>query len=127
MAEKNFTRVFSVLRSILLTYAPGMEVNADSDVEYGLQTRWRRAKDGYPGYFASVRQGKRYVSFHLMPLYGFPEMVDEISPALRKRMQGKSCFNFTRVDVELFEELETLTQRGYETFRAHGLLEGSDG
>lgn len=101
MAEKDFTRVFAELRSILKPYAPGMEVNVDTDVEYGLQTRWRRAKDGYPGYFASVRQGKR--------------------------MQGKSCFNFTRVDAELFAELETLTQRGYETFRAHGLLEGSDG
>lgn len=127
MAEKDFTPVFLQLRSILKAYESGMEVNADTDVEYGLQTRWRRAKDGYPGYFASVRQGKRYVSFHLMPLYGFPEMVDEVSPALRKRMQGKSCFNFTMVDAELFGELETLTRRGYETFRANGLLEGSDG
>lgn len=127
MAEKDFTPVFLQLRSILKAYESGMEVNADTDVEYGLQTRWRRAKDGYPGYFASVRQGKRYVSFHLMPLYGFPEMVDEVSPALRKRMQGKSCFNFTMVDAELFGELETLTRCGYETFRANGLLEGSDG
>lgn len=33
------------------------------------------------------------------------------SPALRKRMQGKSCFNFTRVDDALFFELVDLTAR----------------
>ena len=30
-------------------------------------------------------------------------------PELRRRMQGKACFNFTRVDEALFAELATLT------------------
>lgn len=127
MAEKDFPLVFAELRSVLEPYAAEMEVNADTEVEYGLQTHWRRAKDGYPGYFASIRLGKRYVSFYLMPVYGFPDLLDDISPELRKRMQGKSCFNFTRVDTELFAQLEALTRRGYETFAANGLLEGTDG
>ena len=29
-------------------------------------------------------------------------------------MQGKSCFNFTRVDEDLLAELTSLTARGYE-------------
>ena len=29
-------------------------------------------------------------------------------------MQGKSCFNFTRVDEALFAELADLTRRGYD-------------
>jgi hypothetical protein len=29
-------------------------------------------------------------------------------------MQGKSCFNFTRPDAELFAEIETLTRRCVE-------------
>ena len=31
-----------------------------------------------------------------------------MSDALRKRMQGKSCFNFTKVDDDLFHELDLL-------------------
>jgi hypothetical protein len=127
MADKDLPSVFTELRSVLEPYAAEMEVNVDTDVEYGLQTHWRRAKDGYPGYFATVKQGKRYVSFHLMPVYGFPDLLDDVSPELRKRMQGKSCFNFTTVDGELFAQLEALTRRGYETFAANGLLEGTDG
>ena len=127
MADKDFRAVFAGLRTILEPYAPEMEVNTDSDVEYGLQTHWRRAKDGYPGHFAMVKVGKRYVSYHLMPVYGFPELLDGMSDALRSRMQGKSCFNFTAVDKALFTELTTLTRRGYDVFAANGLLEGSDG
>jgi hypothetical protein len=56
-----------------------------------------------------VRKGKNYVSFHLMALYVFPEMLKSVSPALLQRMQGKSCFNFTQIDEELFAELERLT------------------
>lgn len=127
MADRDFPAVFAGLRAIVEPYAPEMEVNADTDVEYGLQTRWRRAKDGYPGHFAMVKVGKRYVSYHLMPVYGFPELQDDMSDALRSRMQGKSCFNFTAVDEALFTELATLTRRGYDAFAANGLLEGSDG
>ena len=56
-----------------------------------------------------MRKGKNYVSFHLMALYAFPEMLKSVSPALRQRMQGKACFNFTQIDDELFAELERLT------------------
>jgi hypothetical protein len=32
-------------------------------------------------------------------------------------MQGKSCFNFTKVDEGLVEELAELTRAGIERFR----------
>jgi hypothetical protein len=37
-------------------------------------------------------------------------------------MQGKSCFNFTRVDEALFDELDGLTVRGHELYAERGLL-----
>jgi hypothetical protein len=43
-------------------------------------------------------------------------MRKSLTPALRKRMQGKACFNFTTVDEELFEELRQLTAAGAEGF-----------
>ena len=69
-------------------------------------------------YFGSVRLGKAYVSFHLMPLYMTPELTDTISPALKKRMQGKTCFNFkTDPDPEAAAELKRLTEAGIELWR----------
>jgi hypothetical protein len=70
--------------------------------------------------FAGVKQQKRYVSFYLMPVYTEPVLADAVSPDLRRRMQGKSCFNFTRVDEGLFDELADLTSRGREAYAAKG-------
>ncbi len=65
--------------------------------------------------FGAVRIRTRYVSYHLMPIYGSPALLDGISPLLRRRMQGKSCFNFTKVDDALFTELAELTGRGFDS------------
>ncbi|HRE79462.1 MAG TPA: hypothetical protein PLN52_00375, partial [Opitutaceae bacterium] len=53
---------------------------------------------------------KSYVAYHLMPLYTHPELADGISAQLAQRKQGKTCFNFARVDEALFKELTRLTR-----------------
>jgi hypothetical protein len=75
--------------------------------------------EGKPwGYFAGIRHGKRYVSFYLMSIYALPDLRDALSPELRRRMQGKSCFNFTTVDESLFAELGRVTNAGFERYMA---------
>lgn len=111
--EERFDAVYARLRSILEPYASKMYVSGDSDTGYSLDT----APEGerVPAtWFGAVRRGKSYVSYYLMSIYGEPGLLDDVSPELKKRMQGKSCFNFTRVDEGLFEELTALTARGYE-------------
>jgi hypothetical protein len=73
-------------------------------------------------WFVCTRVGKAYVSFHLMPIYMSPALQREISPALKKRMQGKSCFNFKAPDQELFKELSLLTKAAYEMWKKEGLV-----
>ena len=51
-------------------------------------------------------------------------MLDDLSPSLRKRMQGKSCFNFKAPDKALFAELADLTRRGYEDYVRQGYIGG---
>jgi hypothetical protein len=63
---------------------------------------------------------KSYVSFYLMPLYVAPGLAKKISPELKQRMQGKSCFNFTAPDAQRFAELERLAAEGLEEYRARG-------
>jgi hypothetical protein len=69
--------------------------------------------EGKPwGYVAGTRLGKRYVSYYLMSVYAQPDLLASMSPELRRRMQGKSCFNFTTIDEALLAELEALTTKG---------------
>jgi hypothetical protein len=73
--------------------------------------------DGKPyGYVAGIRHGKRYVSYYLMSVYALPDLLESMSPALRRRMQGKSCFNFATVDEPLFAELGRITLTGFEPY-----------
>ena len=75
--------------------------------------------EGKPwGYFAGIRRGKRYVSYYLMSVYASPELTASMSPELRRRMQGKSCFNFTSVDEPLFAELARVTETSFEPYVA---------
>lgn len=73
--------------------------------------------EGKPyGYVAGIRHGKRYVSFYLMTVYAFPDLLEAMSPELRRRMQGKSCFNFTAVDEPLFAELAGVVEAGFDRY-----------
>ena len=59
-----------------------------------------------------------------MPINVRPAPLD-ISPALRKRMQGNPCFNVTKPDDDLFAELATLTEAGFNFYTCKGFLSES--
>jgi hypothetical protein len=58
-----------------------------------------------------VTVSRSYVSYYLMGVHGEPRILDQMSAPLRKRMQGKSWFDFTAVDDRLFAELAGLTEQ----------------
>jgi hypothetical protein len=117
-ARAEFAPVFSQLRDILAEYAPRLKIVHDKPDNYYLDTHTIGANKK-PIFFGGVRIGKGYVSYYLMPVYG-PQIRDGMSPALKKRMQGKACFNFTEVDPALFRELKQLTERSYQFWRELG-------
>jgi hypothetical protein len=78
-------------------------------------------KPGTPLWFGGVRVGRRYVSYHLMPIYTHPVLAAQVSPALERRMQGKSCFNFTKPDPALFAQLEALTIEAARLYAPPGI------
>jgi hypothetical protein len=79
-------------------------------------------KNKKPMFFGAVQVKKSYVSFHLMPVYMKPELLNKLSPGLNSRMQGKSCFNFAEIDKPLFKELAALTKAGYASYKEQGLV-----
>jgi len=113
--QTDFTTTFSKLKALLQPYESKLIVVADTEDHYALETP-HVMKNKHRVYFAGVKIGKAYVSYHLMPVYALEEVRDEISPELKKRMQGKSCFNFSEPDERLFKELARLTKVGFKRF-----------
>jgi len=79
-------------------------------------------KSKKPLWFGGVQIKKNYVSYYLMPVYVNPNLLEGMSDDLKKRMQGKSCFNFKTVDEKLFKELGKLTKNGMQDYRKAGYL-----
>lgn len=111
-----FQQVFERLRDILKPYEAQLNLAEDLPERYILNGHYSE-KFKKDLFFGSTIIQKNYVSFYLMPVYMYPELLELVSPELKKRMQGKSCFNFKKVDEVLFEELTALTKRGFERFQ----------
>ncbi len=122
MPTKNdFPRVFDRLKAILSGYQDQAVLTANDAENYLLNAGYS-AQYKKELFLGGVQIKKNYVSYHLMPVYMYPDLLEGVSPQLKKRMQGKSCFNFKQVDEPLFEELEQLTRRGVERLRAEKVL-----
>jgi hypothetical protein len=111
-----FHETFATLRGILEAHAKKLSVTADKPGTYQLASPKLTDRAGRPLFAAGVKIGKSYVSYHFMPVYTCPELVAELSPALRKRMQGKACFNFKTIDAAQVKELAALTKKGLSRF-----------
>ena len=119
--------IFTRLRASLATHADSLVVSRDAPTHYCLEATpgpatmraWRgevrRAR--IPVAWVEIR--KAYVSYHLM---GVASEAGRISAGLRARMQGKTCFNFSKHEESLFAELEAVTARSLAAFRAAGFI-----
>ena len=112
-----FDATFHTLRGLLEPYQNQLLVQIDKPDTYQLCSRTMKDRIGRPLFVAAVLVKKTYVSYHLMPVYAVPELLKGMSPGLKKRMQGKSCFNFTTIEPEQARELAALTKAGIKALR----------
>ena len=114
--KTDFSPVFKELKSIIAPFGKKLNVTTDTKEVYSVDgpysEKWKKDL-----FFASAQVKKNYVSYYLMPVYMYPDLLDDISPELKKHMQGKSCFNFKKVEPELLKELAGLTKKGYQRFQ----------
>ena len=104
------------LRAIVDAYRDRLVVGS----VYGLETLTRPDAKAHD-FFAFVKPGASYVSLYLKPVYTWPDLLDAVSPALRKRLQGsRTAFSFAVVDEALLGELEALVERAFRRYRKAG-------
>ena len=125
-----FDIVFARLKEILQKHSGSFTIKPDLSNKYGLYAKvgpatlkaWggKMKKPIMP--VAWVEIGKAYVSYHLMGMYGNKKLHESMSKELMARMQGKTCYNFKKIDEKIFQELDLLTAKSIEAFRKMGFI-----
>ena len=121
--------VFRRLKDVLSTHDGPLSVSDDTSTKYCLESAigpatlkaWggRVRRPSIP--VAWVEVGKAYVSYHLMGIT-VPTVQNGMSKALKARMQGKTCFNFTSLDEATITELDRLTSSSIAAFKNSGFI-----
>ena len=118
--QADYILIFEQLKNVLKPFAPKLNITTDTPDAYSLDgpysEKWKQQL-----FFGSAQIKKNYVSYYLMPVYMYPDLLKDISPELKKHMQGKSCFNFKKVEPDLFKELTELTSKGAERFQTENI------
>jgi hypothetical protein len=125
-AERDLSETFATLRDVLAAQSGDLVVTVDRPGDFQVASPAMQDRIGRPLSVAGVRTRKHYVSYFLMPVYAAPRLVRSLSPGLKKRMHGLSCFNFTTIDPDQIDELSKLTKTGIGAFKDVPLPWASD-
>ena len=103
------------LRALLVPY----EDRLVADELYGIEVL-HRPDSKMHDWFAGVRPGKGSAKLMLLPIKAQPELLEGISPALRKRLTGDALFTLKPGDEELLPELARLVDAAFDTYIGEG-------
>ena len=122
----DFAATFAALKDVFAYHTDHLATKTNTPTDYTLVSKalspFKQHK-GHPMEFGAVKLGKAYVSFHLMPLYMSPPLFALITPALKKHMQGKTCFNFKAVpETDLVADLTRLTEAAFMQWQARNWI-----
>jgi len=121
-----FTKTFASLRGAMERHLSPLVVSTDTPARYtlvGTKPSPFPQHKGAPMWFGEVKIGKAYVSLHLLPLYTDPSLLKQVPPDLKKRMQGKACFNFKSApNLEQLAEISQLLEAAIKYWAAKQLL-----
>ena len=99
------------LRALLVPYEDVLV----AEELYGIEVLHRPGSRTHD-WFAGVRPGKGTAKLMLLPMKTQPELVEDISPALRKRLSGDALFTLKAGDEGLLPELEQLVARAFDAY-----------
>jgi hypothetical protein len=99
------------LRALLVPYEDVLV----ADELYGIEVLHRPGSKMHD-WFAGVRPGKGSAKLMLLPMKTHPELLEDISPALRKRLSGDALFTLKPGDEGLVPELERLVARAFDAY-----------
>ena len=82
---------------------------------YGIEVLRRPGAKAHD-WFAGVQPVAGAVKLNFLPMHAHPELLDGISPALRRCKTGATVFRFRSLDDEVAAEVEALLAQGFEVY-----------
>ena len=119
----DLTNLFLKLKELMKKYEPPFIPKTETNSGYDLWIKKEVtvASRKYPEFFfGGVTLRPKYVSLYNMPMYMSKEITQGLSPALKKKLSGKSCFHFTEMNDDLLKEIEILFEKGFAYFAENG-------
>ena len=86
-----------------------------SDELYGIEVLHRSGSKMHD-WFAGVRPGRGTAKLMLLPMKTHPELLEDLTPALRKRLSGDALITLKPGDDPLLPELEQLVARAFDAY-----------
>ena len=80
----HFPAVFAQLKSMLQRWGAQLIVQVNEPDQYSIAVG-NPEQPHRPELFAMVQIRKNYVSYHLVPVYTFPALMDDVSPTAVRR------------------------------------------
>jgi hypothetical protein len=117
--------IFDKIKGIMSSHSKRLVSRGETDKSYNLYGTKTVTVAGreYEGmYLASVILKKNFVGFYYFPIYGNPQMIEDIPPNLRKCLKGKTCFHITKYDKELFKSIDSTLKHGKEAYKKLGWI-----
>ena len=105
------TELVAELRALLVPYE---DVLVGQEL-YGIEVLHRPGSKMHD-WFAGVRPGKGTAKLMLLPIKSHPEVLEEISPQLRKRISGDALFTLKPGDEALLPELEQVVAKAFDAY-----------
>ena len=99
------------LRALLVPYEDVLV----AEELYGIEVLHRPGSRMHD-WFAGVRPGKGTAKLMLLPLKTHPEVLDGVSPALRKRVSGDALFTLKPGDEVLLPDLERVVAAAFDAY-----------
>jgi hypothetical protein len=86
-----------------------------ADELYGIEVLHRPGSRTHD-WFAGVRPGKGTAKLMLLPMKTHPELLEHVTPALRKRLSGDALFTLKPGDEDLLPELERVVAAAFDAY-----------
>lgn len=127
----SLSETFKALEKVLALYSPPLKLWVSGSKSKPMTRLTVPVPVSVPGAYggrpvdlevASLVIQKGFVGFYFMPLYLKPALKSKISPALRKRLKGKTCFHINQAGAATEEDVRRAVDLGTQLYRDRGWL-----
>lgn len=125
----SLAETFKALEKVLALYSPPLKLWVSGSKSKPMTRLTVPMPVSIPGAYgskpvdlevASVIIETGFIGFYFMPLYLKPALKSKISPALRQRLRGKTCFHLKRADAATQEDVRRAVDLGTQLYRDRG-------